>query len=168
MRFGVFVPIFFLFLLFGATLSQAQVPADSSGRRPDAEAASSIKSEVKRQDSQKAQKLQKESFRTKGEVNLTTLFLIFSAFVLLITALLLYKFSADCNITFRYFVITLLILGMILLIIIGLDKEQISPAVGLFSTIAAYLLGKSEHAGVTAPAKNRNGAASQPPDGAQQ
>lgn len=156
MRVPILTAVFFLLLLIGAVPGQAQVHNDSAGRKADTTAArQSVQHEVMRQDSQKARKLQDESFHTKGEVSLTTLFLIFSAFVLLITALLLYKFSGDCNVTFRYFVITLLILGMILLIIIGLDKDQISPAVGLFSTIAAYLLGKSEHTGTATPAKNK-------------
>jgi len=88
-----------------------------------------------------------EAFHTPDELRLTLYFLFFGSFVLIIAAILLYKFSTDSNTTFKYFIIILLILGMLLLIAIGLDKDQISPAVGLFGTIAGYLLGKTDLAG---------------------
>lgn len=86
----------------------------------------------------------KGSYRTNEEMSLTIYFLIFGAFVLSIASILMYKYSHEPEITFKYFIITLLIIGMLLLIIIGLNQDQISPAVGLFGTIAGYLLGKTD------------------------
>jgi glycerol uptake facilitator-like aquaporin len=84
------------------------------------------------------------AFRTEEEIRLTTYFLFFGAFVLITATILLYKFSNDCNIAFKYFIIILLVLGMLLLITIGFNENQISPAVGLFGTIAGYLLGRTD------------------------
>ena len=86
----------------------------------------------------------KGSYRTDEEMSLTIYFLVFGAFVISIASILMYKFSHEPEITFKYFIITLLVIGMLLLIIIGLNQDQISPAVGLFGTIAGYLLGKTD------------------------
>lgn len=85
-----------------------------------------------------------QRFRTQEEEVLTIEFLIFGTVVLIMACLLLLKFSSDCNVAFKYFIIVLLILGMLLLMAIGYDTNQISPAVGLFGTIAGYLLGKTD------------------------
>ena len=85
-----------------------------------------------------------KSFHTPNETELTIYFLIFGSFVLIIAAYLLHHSSVDSNNTFKYFIIILLILGMLILVAIGLDKDQITPAVGLFGTIAGYLLGKTD------------------------
>ena len=85
-----------------------------------------------------------KDFRTKEENSLTILFVGFSLVVLIMACILLTKFSQDCNVAFKYFIIVLLIMGMLILIPVGYNNEQISPAVGLFGTIAGYLLGKTE------------------------
>ncbi len=85
-----------------------------------------------------------KSFHTPNEMELTIYYLIFGFTVLLITAFLLHKSSIDSHTTFKYFIIVLLILSMLLLIATGLNNDQIAPAVGLFGTIAGYLLGKTD------------------------
>ena len=92
-------------------------------------------------------------FHTNEEFDLTIYFLIFAAFVLIIAAILLYNSSNDSSTSFKYFIITLLILAMLLLMTVGWDKDQISPAVGLFGTISGYLLGKTD---LTAPPPKKN------------
>jgi uncharacterized membrane protein YhaH (DUF805 family) len=94
-----------------------------------------------------------KSFHTPDETVLTIYFLIFGLLVLIIAAFLLNKSTHDSSTSFKYFIIVLLILGMLLLITIGLDKDQISPAVGLFGTISGYLLGKTD---LSAPASKTN------------
>lgn len=42
------------------------------------------------------------------------------------------------------FIVTLIIVGTLVLISAGYSNDQIGPALGLFGTIAGYLLGKSE------------------------
>jgi hypothetical protein len=42
--------------------------------------------------------------------------------------------------------VTLIIIGTLFFITAGFDSTQIAPALGLFGTIAGYLLGKTRHA----------------------
>ena len=84
------------------------------------------------------------SFHTLEEKSMTIFLLVFSIIVLMIASVLLYKFSSEAHVAFKYFIIVLLVLGMLILIPIGYDHDQLSPAVGLFGTIAGYLLGKSD------------------------
>ena len=44
----------------------------------------------------------------------------------------------------RTFIVTLIIIGTLTLISSGFTSEQIAPALGLFGTIAGYLLGRAE------------------------
>lgn len=85
-----------------------------------------------------------KAFHTPNEIELTVYYLVFGFIVLIITAFLLHKSSIDSHTTFKYFIIVLLILSMLLLIATGLNNDQIAPAVGLFGTIAGYLLGKTD------------------------
>lgn len=45
--------------------------------------------------------------------------------------------------TLRVFAVTLIILGTLFFITAGFDSKQIAPAMGLFGTVAGYLLGRS-------------------------
>lgn len=47
----------------------------------------------------------------------------------------------------RSFGLTLVIAGTVFFIVAGFDSEQIAPALGLFGTIAGYMLGRSERRG---------------------
>lgn len=49
--------------------------------------------------------------------------------------------------TLRCFGLTLVITGTVFFIVAGFDSEQIAPAIGLFGTIAGYILGRSERRG---------------------
>ncbi|HKU76751.1 MAG TPA: hypothetical protein VJR02_22770 [Pyrinomonadaceae bacterium] len=49
--------------------------------------------------------------------------------------------------TLRSFGLTLVIVGTVFFIVAGFDSEQIAPAIGLFGTIAGYMLGKTERRG---------------------
>lgn len=49
--------------------------------------------------------------------------------------------------TLRSFGLTLVITGTVFFIVAGFDTEQIAPAIGLFGTIAGYILGRSERRG---------------------
>jgi hypothetical protein len=49
--------------------------------------------------------------------------------------------------TLRSFGLTLVITGTVFFIVAGFDMEQIAPAIGLFGTIAGYILGRSERKG---------------------
>jgi hypothetical protein len=62
--------------------------------------------------------------------------------VLLALAVLLWKKEASADDSIRAFALVLIILGTILLICAGYSNDQIAPAVGLFGTLAGYLLGR--------------------------
>jgi hypothetical protein len=49
--------------------------------------------------------------------------------------------------TLRIFGLTLVITGTVFFIVAGFDSQQIAPAIGLFGTIAGYILGKSDRRG---------------------
>jgi hypothetical protein len=77
---------------------------------------------------------------------------------LLVTAMLLITLSLQFGLlrkmqrlraedTLRCFGLTLVIAGTVFLIVAGFDSEQIAPAIGLFGTIAGYILGRSERRG---------------------
>lgn len=56
----------------------------------------------------------------------------------------------------RTFGVTLIIIGTLFFITAGFDSEQIAPALGLFGTIAGYLLGRNKQAQPhAAPQKGR-------------
>jgi hypothetical protein len=54
----------------------------------------------------------------------------------------------------KFIVVTLIITGTLFLITAGYNNNQIAPAVGLFGTVAGYLLGKSSSESNTS--KNEN------------
>jgi hypothetical protein len=89
--------------------------------------------------------------RTDEENKVTIMLLVFGIIVLIIAAVIIYKFAQDVNHLFKYFIIILIIIGSILLILIGYDKDQITPAVGLFGSIAGYLLGRADTTSVPNP-----------------
>lgn len=43
----------------------------------------------------------------------------------------------------RVFAVTLILIGTLFFIVAGFDSNQIAPAMGLFGTVAGYLLGRS-------------------------
>lgn len=60
-------------------------------------------------------------------------------------------FSADS--IMKTTIVTLIVIGTLLMITMGLSSQQIAPALGLFGTIAGYLLGKRDS--VETPAARR-------------
>jgi len=79
------------------------------------------------------------------EFLLTILLLLFGLVIIGIEYVLLRKRQNDkVDDVSKFFVITLIIIGTLVLIAAGLSNDQIAPAIGLFGTIAGYLLGRSE------------------------
>jgi hypothetical protein len=83
-------------------------------------------------------------FRTSNESLLTILMLTFGVIILGISAFIIYKHGTDLNFLFKYFIIILVIIASVVLMSVGYDKDQVAPAIGLFGTIAGYLLGKAD------------------------
>jgi hypothetical protein len=68
--------------------------------------------------------------------------LIFGFAVLLAEFLLLRKAKITAEEALRVYAVSLIIIGTLFAITAGFDSNQIAPAMGLFGTIAGYLLGK--------------------------
>jgi hypothetical protein len=78
----------------------------------------------------------------EGELALTVIG--FGAMVIIAFAIVLRSKAATPELALRCFIITMIITGTLFLICAGYTNDQIAPAIGLFGTIAGYLLGKSE------------------------
>ena len=68
--------------------------------------------------------------------------LIFGFAVLLAEFLLLRRAKITAEEALRVYAVSLIIIGTLFAITAGFDSNQIAPAMGLFGTIAGYLLGK--------------------------
>jgi len=76
---------------------------------------------------------------------MTVLILAFGIIIVLIEYLLLRSRQADkVDDLGKYLVITIIIIGTLALMVGSIDNNQTAPAVGLFGTIAGYLLGRSD------------------------
>lgn len=85
------------------------------------------------------------SYLSDREFQLTLLVAFIAVSTLLMQFLLLKKSSKlKSEDTSRVFGMTLIITGTLFSLTAGFSSEQIAPAVGLFGTIAGYLLGRGE------------------------
>lgn len=85
------------------------------------------------------------SYLSEREFQLTLLVAVIAVSTLLMQFLLLKKSSKlKSEDTSRVFGMTLIITGTLFSLTAGFSSEQIAPAVGLFGTIAGYLLGRGE------------------------
>lgn len=83
------------------------------------------------------------SLRSNTELWLSVSILIFGMIIIIVEYLLLR--GSELEQVTRTYIVTLIIIGTLFLISAGLDNEQISPALGLFGTIAGYLLGRTTY-----------------------
>ena len=85
------------------------------------------------------------SVMSDRELWLSCIILIFGLATIVVQFFLL-KQAADHHTdeVAKIFTVTLIIIGTLVLISSGFSSEQIAPALGLFGTIAGYLLGKAE------------------------
>lgn len=84
------------------------------------------------------------SFITDRELLQTTVFLLFGLIVLFIEYLLLHRANADADQILKVFCMTLIIVGTLVAVSAGFRLEQTAAAIGLFGTVAGYLLGKRD------------------------
>lgn len=80
---------------------------------------------------------------TRFEFWLSLLILLFGVVVVSVQFALLRKRAFDGNDILKVFGVTLIIVGTLFLIAAGFGDKQIAPAMGLFGTLAGYLLGKA-------------------------
>lgn len=84
------------------------------------------------------------SYLTDRELVQTTVFLVFGLIVLFIEYLLLRRANADADQILKVFCMTLIIVGTLVAVSAGFRLEQTAAAIGLFGTVAGYLLGKRD------------------------
>ena len=85
----------------------------------------------------------KDRFMKSPEFLICVMLLAFATGLFLIYYMLFTKGILESYQIIKLNLITLIIIGTLFLIAAGYDKEQILSAMGLFGTIAGYLLGKS-------------------------
>lgn len=83
-----------------------------------------------------------KNFLSDFEFWLSAEILLFGLGVVVIEFLLLRKANVSAEEALRVYAVTLIIVGTLFAITAGFDSNQIAPAMGLFGTIAGYLLGK--------------------------
>jgi hypothetical protein len=81
-------------------------------------------------------------FLSDFEFWLSAEILLFGLGVIVLEFLLLRKTRVTAEDALRVYTVTLIIVGTLFAITAGFDSYQIAPAMGLFGTIAGYLLGK--------------------------
>jgi hypothetical protein len=93
------------------------------------------------------------SVMTSNEILLSFGVLVFGFLVILVELYLIKISYFDQNQAIKFLLVTLVITSALFLISAGFSNNQIAPAMGLFGTIAGYLLGKGD-TGDQSPRKN--------------
>ena len=83
------------------------------------------------------------SFFSQGEFTLTLIILVFGL-VAIGAFYLLARTEKMTPYLMRIYVVIIIVFGTLLVVSSSYTTEQISPVVGLFGTLAGYLLGRSE------------------------
>ncbi|MDR6859854.1 hypothetical protein [Variovorax guangxiensis] len=85
------------------------------------------------------------SLMSNREFWLSCVILVFGVFIILVEFYLLRAVVREKTEEIsRTYTVTLIIIGTLVLISSGFTNEQIAPALGLFGTIAGYLLGRGD------------------------
>lgn len=77
------------------------------------------------------------------EFAMSSLVLIFGLIVFLIEMLVLTRVTFQADEATKLVAVTLIVISTLFIITAGFSSEQIAPAMGLFGTVAGYMLGKS-------------------------
>jgi hypothetical protein len=83
-----------------------------------------------------------KSFLSDFEFWLSAEILLFGLGVIVVEFMLLRHAQLTAEEALRVYAVTLIIVGTLFAITAGFDSTQMAPAMGLFGTIAGYLLGK--------------------------
>lgn len=81
-------------------------------------------------------------FLSSAEGELALVVIGLGVLVILALSIILKAKDASADDAIRAFAITLIIVGTLVLICAGYSNDQIAPAIGLFGTLAGYLLGR--------------------------
>jgi hypothetical protein len=85
-------------------------------------------------------------FLTSYEFILALMVLVFGIIVLGVGYFLLKPSNPTPEGALRFYGVIVIVIGTLFLIVAGLNNDQIAPAVGLFGTLAGYLLGRKDSA----------------------
>jgi hypothetical protein len=85
----------------------------------------------------------KVKYLTSLEYLLSIAVLLFGLIIIGLEIYLVKSNIISSDAVVKFIVVTLIITGTLFLITAGYDNNQIAPAIGLFGTVAGYLLGKS-------------------------
>ena len=81
-------------------------------------------------------------FLSTAEGELALAIIGFGVLIVIALSIFLRRTSASADDAIRGYGITLIIIGTMVLICAGYSNNQIAPAMGLFGTLAGYLLGR--------------------------
>jgi hypothetical protein len=81
------------------------------------------------------------SWLGRDEFNLSLIVLLFGFVVLIFEFLLLRKSPVQADAVLRVYAVTLILVGTLFIVTSGFDINNVAPAMGLFGTIAGYLMG---------------------------
>lgn len=134
-------------ILMLVALSSLAADAQDSGRKFSSSLDTQIESESKPDVENKAPASQISSGRqlkvlSSLEFWLSILVLIFGCIVLTLEYMQLRTIKVTAEESLRIYAVTLIIIATLFSITAGFDAIQVAPAMGLFGTIAGYLLGK--------------------------
>lgn len=87
-------------------------------------------------------KARKISLLNNSELFLSIEVLLFGVIVVVAEFLLLRKYIVTAEEALRVYAVTLIIVGTLFVITAGYTSQDVAPAMGLFGTMAGYLLGK--------------------------
>jgi hypothetical protein len=130
-----------LFCVLPALEAEAQTPSADTSRVTDATPRSSKGTQTPRAWDEVAEK-NDPGYLTRSELILSTEVLLFGFTVLIFQFLLLRRKPATQAGIIRALGLTLILVGTLFALTAGFGSEQIAPAMGLFGTVAGYLLGR--------------------------
>ena len=84
-------------------------------------------------------------WRSDSETFLSGIVLIFGVLLFIAELLVINAGKYNADQSTKLIAVTLIIVGTIFIITAGFSSNQIAPAMGLFGTVAGYLLGRSQH-----------------------
>lgn len=82
------------------------------------------------------------NFLSTSEGELALLIVGLGLVVMIALSVVLWKKETAAEDAIRAYALVLIIIGTIVLICAGYSNDQIAPAIGLFGTVAGYLLGR--------------------------
>jgi hypothetical protein len=82
------------------------------------------------------------NFLSHYEGELSIIIIALGVVVMVALSIILWKKESSADDAIRAYALVLIIIGTIVLICAGYSNDQIAPAMGLFGTVAGYLLGR--------------------------